>query len=158
MDVDEARRDEPAVGVDLARRPRASTIADGRDPVAVDRHVRAGRLGAGAVDHLAVADDEIVSHVVPPGPEVKVPPVANAGAQLTEEGLDIAPGTQETSERDRHDGHAPGRQVGDRRRGGVDVHPPAVIGLHREVLAHLQRRGIPAGITEGRAHPFDRSR
>ena len=70
VDVDEAGRDEHAVGVDRpARRRRRRAVADLGDHAVVDRDV--GRRGrrAGAVDDRAAADHEIV-HGSPRRPEV----------------------------------------------------------------------------------------
>ena len=60
LDVDEARRDDETGGVDHARGigPRCLR-ADGGDAVADDRDIGADRLGAGPVDHLAAADEDV---------------------------------------------------------------------------------------------------
>ena len=63
MHVDEAGRDDQALGVDLALgRPRRHP-ADGDDAVAADRHVAVEPRIAAAVDDLAVADDEVVGRL-----------------------------------------------------------------------------------------------
>ena len=63
MEVDEPGRDETAVGVDGATRGTGVPgRGDGRDPVAVDDDVRTTPRCAGAVDHGAVDDDEVVGH------------------------------------------------------------------------------------------------
>jgi hypothetical protein len=64
VDVDEARRHQLAVRVELAVTAPVDG-ADRRDAVSVDRHVGGDGLGARAVDDLPVPDDEIVSHVFP---------------------------------------------------------------------------------------------
>ena len=56
--VDEARRDNAAGGVDLARAarvPDSTGFRDGANPVAPERHIGAPPWRARAVDHLAVA-------------------------------------------------------------------------------------------------------
>ena len=58
VDVDEARRHREPPGVDLLA-PRAGDLADGRDPPVLHRDVCFARLCAGAVEHGAVAHDEI---------------------------------------------------------------------------------------------------
>ena len=62
VDVDEARRDEQAGGVDLLAPPPGHR-ADGGDHRPVDRNVRRHRLAAEAVGHLAAADHEVVRHL-----------------------------------------------------------------------------------------------
>src|SRR5690606_18679304 len=59
VDVDEAGRDQQAVGVDGAA-PDAVDPAHLGDDAAGDGHVRGAGLGAGAVDDGAAADDEVV--------------------------------------------------------------------------------------------------
>ena len=56
--VDEARRDDPAVRVDLA--PARTHVADVDDRLAVDRDVAGRGRRARAVDDAAVADHEVV--------------------------------------------------------------------------------------------------
>src|SRR5262249_46552525 len=59
VDVDPARRDQEAVGVDFAL-AGPELAADRRDAVAIDGDVaRKGRL-AGAVDDLSAVDDDVV--------------------------------------------------------------------------------------------------
>jgi hypothetical protein len=57
--VDEAGRDQLAAGVDLAA-AATDVTTDGSDAVAVDGHVGLDALGAGAVEHRAPPDHEIV--------------------------------------------------------------------------------------------------
>jgi hypothetical protein len=54
--VDEARRHHQAAGVERVAR-RAELVANGRDAVAHNRHVRAPRGNTGAVDDAAAADE-----------------------------------------------------------------------------------------------------
>ena len=65
VDVDEARRDQTAVGVDRPVR-RPVDAADGGDAVARDRHVGPRGLAAAAVDERSIPDHEVVGHVVSP--------------------------------------------------------------------------------------------
>src|SRR5262245_62794071 len=58
MDVDEARRDDAILGINLFR-PAAIEAPDGGDARAADRHVALAPCGSGSVDDHAVADDEI---------------------------------------------------------------------------------------------------
>ena len=60
MDVDEARRDDFAAGVDRPRRRRIDPRRDARNRVAAHRQVAAIPRAAGAVDDPAVANDQIV--------------------------------------------------------------------------------------------------
>ena len=59
VDVDEAGRDEQAVGVDRAL-GGAADLADLGDDTAVDRDVGGARRRTGAVDDRAAADDRVV--------------------------------------------------------------------------------------------------
>ena len=61
MRIDEARRDDQFAGVDGALRAVAD-LADFRDRSILDRDIRANARSAGAVDHGAVFDYEIVCH------------------------------------------------------------------------------------------------
>src|SRR5262249_51147193 len=62
MDVDEARRDDQALGVNLAL-ALARHLAEGGDLVALDGEVAVIPRIAGAVDELAVADDQVIGGV-----------------------------------------------------------------------------------------------
>jgi len=66
VDVDEARRDEGPVGVDLAR-ARAIDPADGSDDTVSDGDVRGAGRRTGAVDDRATADHQVVCAHRPPG-------------------------------------------------------------------------------------------
>ena len=59
VNIDEARRHHLALGIDFPGRRHGAQIANRADPVARDRHIgrKAGR--AAAIDHRAIADDEI---------------------------------------------------------------------------------------------------
>ena len=59
MDVDEAGRHDPTVGIDGVS-PGGDVARDGGDAPAVDGDVGRAPVGAGAVDDLAAADDEVV--------------------------------------------------------------------------------------------------
>ena len=61
MRIDEARRDDQFTGVDGALRA-AADLADFRDRSVLDRDVGAHARSAGAVDHGAVFDYEVVCH------------------------------------------------------------------------------------------------
>ena len=60
VDVDEPRRHDQAGGVDGPLRCGFLEIADPRDAAVPDRHVGVKGPRAGAVDHGAVADEEVV--------------------------------------------------------------------------------------------------
>jgi hypothetical protein len=63
VQVDDARRDDPPVGVDRARGARAiGHVSDRDDPAARDRDVGAPPREPRAVDHDAAADHEVVAH------------------------------------------------------------------------------------------------
>jgi hypothetical protein len=63
VDVDEAGRDHLAARVDhAARRPRRARV-DGDDAAVAQAHVGLARRRAGAVDHPAAADGEVVHRV-----------------------------------------------------------------------------------------------
>ena len=68
VDVDEARRDQQALGVDLLG-ALARDLADGGDPAVLDRDVGFANGRAGAVGQVAAAHDQIefCRHVVSPG-------------------------------------------------------------------------------------------
>ena len=69
VDVDEARRDQQAVGVDVRRAAASSSspgVADLGDAAVVDGDVGGPGVGTGAVDQRAAADHELV-HGVPLG-------------------------------------------------------------------------------------------
>ncbi len=66
MAVDEPRRHNMALGVDLGRSPLGDP-ADFGDPVPGHGHVGPVRRSAGAVHHGAVSNDEVVSQGKPPG-------------------------------------------------------------------------------------------
>ena len=57
VDIDEAGRNEQALGIDLAM-PAAGHLADLGDPAVVDGHVGLARRAAAAVDDRAAANDE----------------------------------------------------------------------------------------------------
>src|SRR5262249_20205687 len=60
VDVDEPGRDDQARGVDLGLGGGLGEVADGGDAVAGDGQVGVEPGVAGAVDDLAVADDQVV--------------------------------------------------------------------------------------------------
>ena len=66
VDVDEARRDEPTLGIDLtstrAVDPAVVQSDDLGDPVGLDADVRTSRRSARAVDDGAVTNDDVVVH------------------------------------------------------------------------------------------------
>ncbi len=64
--VDEAGRHHMALGVDYLIRGLAVKLADGGDSAVADGDIGAVTRRAGAVDHGAALDDEIVSHLFPP--------------------------------------------------------------------------------------------
>ena len=65
VDVDEARRDDHAGGVDhLARLGVGGQDTHRGDDAVVDRDIGGARRRTGAVDHLTVADHEIM-HAFP---------------------------------------------------------------------------------------------
>jgi hypothetical protein len=59
MDVDEARRHEPARDVEHRRRRRRAEIADRGDAVGGDADVGAPRRGTAAIEHLAAAEQDV---------------------------------------------------------------------------------------------------
>ena len=63
VDVDEARRDDEAAGVDLPLPGCVAQHADLRDAPAVHRHIVLARRRAGAVDDAAAPDNQFVAHV-----------------------------------------------------------------------------------------------
>ena len=68
VDVDEAGRDQQALGIDFLA-ATAGDLADRRDPALLHRDVRLAQRRAAAVRHAAAAHDQIVfrRHVVSPG-------------------------------------------------------------------------------------------
>ena len=67
VDVDEARRDQPAGGVDLAASERAGAGGlDRCDHAVVDDHIAVASRRTGAVDDVAVADDQVMHCRSPP--------------------------------------------------------------------------------------------
>jgi hypothetical protein len=66
VDVDEAGGHEPAGGVELAP-PPLGHLADSGDAVAVDGDVGAHGAGAGAVDHVAPTNHDVVHPLALPG-------------------------------------------------------------------------------------------
>ena len=75
MNVDEARRDQQAGGVDLLAAPSGHR-ADGGDRRPVDRHVGRHRFAAQAVGHLPTADHEVMRRLCHacPAPQPREPP------------------------------------------------------------------------------------
>ena len=71
VEVDEARRDMAAFGVDHPPGTSRVDRADSGDAVAVHRHVGAHRHGPGAVHHRSARDHQIVCHVRPLGVEIR---------------------------------------------------------------------------------------
>ena len=66
MQVDESRCDDMSLGVDFLRAaPRHGS--DGRDPVALDGDVGLNRFVADPVDHRAVANHQVMRHLLLPG-------------------------------------------------------------------------------------------
>ena len=59
VDVDESGRDQETLGVDLLA-AEIVDLADGGDDAVVDGDICQSGSGAGAVDDLSVADNEIV--------------------------------------------------------------------------------------------------
>jgi hypothetical protein len=59
--VDKAGRDDETVGIDGLRRPIGDP-ADFGDPAVLDRHIGLAPGRAGAVDHGAVLDQQVVTH------------------------------------------------------------------------------------------------
>ena len=74
MDVDEARRDEPAGGVDLRRAGAADVRADLDDAIADDADITDEPGRARPIDHRVAADDHIeVAHLACPFVPARVP-------------------------------------------------------------------------------------
>ena len=59
VNVDEARRDDPARGIDLAARGNGIKRADGDDAIVLDRHIGENPVRASAVDDVAALDQNI---------------------------------------------------------------------------------------------------
>jgi len=59
VNVDEAGRDDPARGVDLAARGNGVKRADGDDAIILDRHIGANPVRAGSVDDVSALDQNI---------------------------------------------------------------------------------------------------
>jgi hypothetical protein len=64
--IDDARRDEEAVGVDRVRRGGAREPTDLDDPAVLDRDVGTIAGETGPIYDRAVLDDQVVRHRVPP--------------------------------------------------------------------------------------------
>ena len=65
MDVDEARGHHAAVGVDDATRAVRPVRLDGDDAAGADGHIGHAGRRAGAIDHLAAPDHDVVHHRLP---------------------------------------------------------------------------------------------
>jgi hypothetical protein len=60
VDVDEPGRDDLAAGVDLPPRRSRRSPLDGQEPAAADAHIGVDARRAGAVDHVAATNQQIV--------------------------------------------------------------------------------------------------
>ena len=65
MHIDKAGRDHTALGIDLFPCALATQITDRRHPVAGNGDIRLEAVGAGAINHGTVADDDVrVGHAL----------------------------------------------------------------------------------------------
>ena len=61
VDIDKSWGDQQAMGVDFLRAPRRHR-ADGADHAAIDGDIGGEAGAAGAIQHMAAANDEVVAH------------------------------------------------------------------------------------------------
>ena len=65
VDVDEAGRDELALGVERLIRRGPAQIANLGDAVAANADVGANSVRAGAIDYGAISDEQVECHLLP---------------------------------------------------------------------------------------------
>ena len=160
VDVDEARRDEPAVGVDLAvrraRRPRRRPMM--RSPSIATS--RGDRLGARCRRRpFPFRMTRSCAMYVPPGQGAKVSRRSGeGGTEVPQEGLDVGPASQEAAERDRDRRDPPRGEVGDRRhrRRRGPPRPSSSVCTARFCAHPERRRDRDRCSANAAAHPLDR--